>query len=51
MRNERDHLADAADIAQRDPRMGFHIEPQLQLFYAPRIRAKLAQLDDILNDD
>lgn len=49
MRNERDHLADAADIAQRDPRMGFHIEPQLQMFDAAGIRAKRAQLDDLLH--
>lgn len=45
MRNERDHLADAAAIAQADKRMGFHIEPQLQMFSASTIRKKLKKLD------
>jgi hypothetical protein len=48
MRNECDHLADAADIAQRDPRMGFHIEPQLQMFTASAIRKKLGNLEETL---
>ena len=45
MRNERGHLADAAAIAQADKRMGFHIEPQLQMFNASSIRRKLRKLD------
>jgi len=51
MRNERDHLADAADVAQRDPRMGFHIEPKLQMFDAAGIRAKQAQIDGLLHGE
>lgn len=45
MRNERHHLPDAAAIAQADKRMGFHIEPQLQMFSAAAIRKKLKTLD------
>ena len=45
MRNERDHLTDAAAIAQADQRMGFHIEPQLQMFTGASIRRKVEALD------
>lgn len=48
MRNERDHLTDAAAIAQADKRMGFHIEPQLQMFTASSIRKKLKKLDTLI---
>jgi len=48
MQNERDHLADAAAIAQSDKRMGFHSEPQLQMFTAASIRKKLKRLDTLL---
>lgn len=48
MRNERAHLPDAISIAGADRRMGFHIEPQSQMFDAAGIRKKMERLDRAL---
>ena len=50
LEDELAHLPEAADIAEKDDRLGFHIECQAYLFTAESIRAKVAELKKTLAD-